>query len=533
MDTAKTRLQVAIKNRQTCKRYAPELQMEYRYQLAKAKEEEDNIPAATHIRNLTSQENTRSLFRRIRYLEKKTSNLSTSRVILTTKKGRQKELTVKEDIERCILSSNEQKYHQTEGCGQLQSGQLLRDLGTFGVSHKSTSVLDGTYHAPFGTNKITRQFLAIMKRPEAVTTVPPITFTEFCTGWTKAKEKTSSNGPHFGHYKAALHHKKLSSLLYKRAMIPMITGYSPRRHRQGVDVMLLKKENNYEVERLRTIVLFDSEANMNYKHMGRRAMTAALKHNQIATEQYSRPRRKSIDHALNRRLVMDHQLYRRQPYAITSCDLKSCYDRINHTSSSLSLQRLGISKSEITSMFDSIQRMTHRIRTAFGDSDITYGGTKITNDWKLPPQGVLQGNGCGPAIWSILSSCIFQLLRQQGHSNAIKSTIRGLLLELSGFAYVDDTDLLQLDDAVEDVVRHMQRKLNAWNDSIKVTGGILSPSKCWWYLVTFKYISGRWKARPPETDFRLWIKDESNKTIDITQINPSVGIKIVGSSFGT
>jgi hypothetical protein len=65
------KLQEAIKNRQKCKKYAPELQMDYRHRLAKALEEEDNIPAATHIRNLTHQENTRSLFRRIRYMEKK------------------------------------------------------------------------------------------------------------------------------------------------------------------------------------------------------------------------------------------------------------------------------------------------------------------------------------------------------------------------------------------------------------------------------------------------------------------------------
>jgi hypothetical protein len=64
------KLQEAIKNRQKCKKYAPELQMDYRHRLAKALEEEDNIPAATHIRNLTHQENTRSLFRRIRYMKK-------------------------------------------------------------------------------------------------------------------------------------------------------------------------------------------------------------------------------------------------------------------------------------------------------------------------------------------------------------------------------------------------------------------------------------------------------------------------------
>ena len=68
----------------------------------------------------------------------------------------------------------------------------------------------------------------------------------------------------------------------------MMTGYSPNRHRQGMDVMLLKKENSYNVDRLHTIVLFDLEANMNYKHLGgRRAMNAAIKLNQVAMEQYS------------------------------------------------------------------------------------------------------------------------------------------------------------------------------------------------------------------------------------------------------
>jgi len=92
------------------------------------------------------------------------------------------------------------------------------------------------------------------------------------------------------------------------------------------------------VDRLRTIVLFDSEANMNYKHLGRRAMKSAIALQQIATEQYSRSNRNSIDHALNRQLVMDHQLHERKPYALVSCDLKSCYDHINHTAASLSLQ---------------------------------------------------------------------------------------------------------------------------------------------------------------------------------------------------
>jgi Reverse transcriptase (RNA-dependent DNA polymerase). len=523
-----TKLKEATRDRQKCKKYAPELQADYRYRLAIAMEKEDNIAAATHIRNLSHQENTRALFRRIRYMERKLKNLSTIRVTTRTRRGKKVELVQKEDVERCILQENERKYHQTEGTGQLQRGQLLHDLGAMGEGQKVEALLNGHYAPPMGTSRHTKDFLRVMKTPPDISPVPPITFHEFQVGWKKAKERTSSNGPHFGHYKASMYHPHIAKLLYKRALLPVVTGYAPRRHRQGIDVMLLKKENTYDVDRLRTIVLFDSEANMNYKHLGRRAMNAAIASDQIATEQYSRPNRKAIDHALNRRLVIDHQLYLRQPYAITSCDLKSCYDRINHTAASLTLQRLGIAKSEILTMFTSIQYMLHRVRTAFGDSTHTYGGMSCDKKWTLPPQGVLQGNGCGPAIWAILSSCIFEILRQRGHCNSIKSSIRHLLIELSGFAYVDDTDLLQINDTVEEVVQYMQQKILDWNDNIGVTGGVLSPSKCWWYLVTFQYIAGKWKAVSPQGDFTLWLKNESKKRVEIDKIHPSQGINMLG-----
>jgi hypothetical protein len=63
-DTAHINRQLmeAIKNRQKCKKYAPELQMEYRYRLAKAMEEENKVAAVTHIRNFTHQENILKLF---------------------------------------------------------------------------------------------------------------------------------------------------------------------------------------------------------------------------------------------------------------------------------------------------------------------------------------------------------------------------------------------------------------------------------------------------------------------------------------
>ena len=76
----------------------------------------------------------------------------------------------------------------------------------------------------------------------------------------------------------------------------------------------------------------------------------------------------------------------------------------------LALQRLGIPKPALQSMLEAIQEMEHHICTAFGDSEAHYG-----NDREAPPQGVLQGNGAGPAGWFAISTLMIQILRDQGY----------------------------------------------------------------------------------------------------------------------
>jgi len=52
-------------------------------------------------------------------------------------------------------------------------------------------------------------------------------------------------------------------------------------------------------------------------------------------------------------------------------DLTGCYDRIVHNAAALALLRIGVSNAKIHTMFASIQRMIHRVRTVFGDSELT------------------------------------------------------------------------------------------------------------------------------------------------------------------
>ena len=146
-------------------------------------------------------------------------------------------------------------------------------------------------------------------------------------------------------------------------------------------------------------------------------------------------------------------------------DLTGCYDRIVHTAAALALMRLGMKKEKIYAMFEIIQKMTHRVRTAYGDSTITYGGDSF-KDWENAPQGVLQGNAAGPVVWTILSSVIFTILRDQGFCDSFCMCLSKETFQLLGFAFVDDTDLIitsNEDDNDATIYNKLQKSIDFWN----------------------------------------------------------------------
>ena len=127
-------------------------------------------------------------------------------------------------------------------------------------------------------------------------------------------------------------------------------------------------------------------------------------------------------------------------------------------------------------MFDTIQRMVHSIRTMYGDSTLTYGGDEI-GSWNNYPQGVLQGNACGSTIWVLISSLIFEILRKRGLAAEICTAISKQVFHMVGFAYVDDSDLIQSGLDPLEVISWMQDLLNNWCRLMGVTGGAISVEK--------------------------------------------------------
>ena len=94
---------------------AESLSLEYRHQLAAAKEAVGEITAATYIRNLNRVEQQRRVFQNIRKMEDKVKGSSTNKVIITEENGDVTEYNKKEDMEKVIASSNEKNGIKPKG----------------------------------------------------------------------------------------------------------------------------------------------------------------------------------------------------------------------------------------------------------------------------------------------------------------------------------------------------------------------------------------------------------------------------------
>ena len=99
-------------------------------------------------------------------------------------------------------------------------------------------------------------------------------------------------------------------------------------------------------------------------------------------------------------------------------------------------------------MLDTIQSMSHTVRTAYGDSNITYGVDTITDDFKNFVMGLCQVNGCAIQLFPIISSIVFSALQTQVFGIHLVNSFMTEIAQLVGFIFVDGCDMIQLDDNI-------------------------------------------------------------------------------------
>lgn len=316
-------------------------------------------------------------------------------------------------------------------------------LGEFGDSPLSDNILAGTIDLNNNLHQDLQRLAPFLKTPDTINNAPEIdlciTLDQYKKGWMRQKEATLSGGQmHFGQFKASAHNDTLANFDRMILELCLKTGHVLPRWKKGTDIMIPKKADSLRIDQLRTICLLAADWNFGNKLLSRRIMAQAEKCHTIAPEQYgSRKNKSSIGHATSKSLLYDIQRQKKQDSALLILDAKACYDRIPLHLASLCLRRQGLPVSAIKYMMKPIQNMRHNVRTAYGESSISYKA----ND-QAGYHGILQGNGAGPCIWVMLSTPLLDHLRHEGHGIP---TIAGdgTSRRIPAIGFVDDVNLTE------------------------------------------------------------------------------------------
>ena len=556
----KRQLRTSLAAYYVLKAKAPKLRDKFIEELANARAAANDTTRAAELRIMESRRQQRALGSSMRTLSGKgfhqpLTSLTTETTESTTLPDGSRTwtpklsvITEKVPMEKAALDEYSRRLHLTTTSPPMIP-PLVTELGYLGIGPACKAILDGTYIPPAGVDPFAGQWLSQLDwatptipstKPEGIFRSCGLTTSEHVSSWKHAKERTSPghSGLHPAHWKVSSTDPYLATMDAAWANYPLLSGYSPSRWRRGVDTLIPKKSGSDRVEDLRPILLFEIDCNMANKRIGRAMMEMAERNGSLSKEQYgSRKDHSAGIQALNHRLAFDLLRLEKRNAVDTAVDLRSCYDLIAHAVASLSMQRQGVPEASVVCMFTTLQNMVHTVRTAFGDSTQTFGGDLWAIPMQPPPQGVGQGNGAGPAIWAVVSTPVLEMMRSQGHGAVFRLAISPQDVKLVGFAFVDDSDIIQtathLDGPIEDLLEAAQAGLNCFVGGMNATGGQVNPKtlskKCWWYLIHFEWKKGRWSyAKPCPTTAPLTVRLADGTIANLSQKSPSEAAETLG-----
>ena len=197
-------------------------------------------------------------------------------------------------------------------------------------------------------------------------------------------------------------------------------------------------------------------------------------------------------------------------------DLANCYDAVAHPIASIALQSFKVCKVMVAMMLYVLKTMTWYLKTAFGQSKISFGGTALD-----PSMGLGQGNGAAPL--GFLAVCI--LMINVYHNLGYGVTFIGVWVQdaftLAAVLFVDDSDLFHMAIGMPSDKEFPQLVQNATNDWAGLvhttTGGLIKSQKCFWYMLSWVWKKGnaRLKTLSELPQHSLYIPQQDGTRVPI------------------
>ena len=486
-----TQLKKAHKAYKTAKKDAAKWRTGFQETFVTATAKRKAIPEEVVIRQIKREAESKRQGMVSRSIRERNNKQPVVRAIAIAEDGTKFEVDTQEGLIAAATPSFLKRQQQTEGT-PFMTEPLLSEIGYLADGPAVDSIIDGRYIPPHGTDPYAREFLSALEMPASIRAKGPVnciaTLEEHRDGWKAQKARTASESSTLGfeHYKSAIFDSQLCQIDHLLRTVPLEIGFVPPSWLSITDVAILKKLGVLEIDLMRLIQLMDAEFQMNNKLLGKKALAHAELCDEVADEQHgSRKNHKAILCCLNKVLVADYFRLTRRSGCFGMNDAKGCFDRIVHSVAILVYMSFGVPALIVRTLFGTLQKASHKIKTGFGISEDVYG------DEPVPLQGTGQGNGHAPTTWALISSKMFQVMKTAGHGLKAVTAISRKSVSLVGFAFVDDTDII---DGAEDVntsgeriLARFQSAMDRWCGVLRATGGLIAPEKSVFYLIDFDW----------------------------------------------
>ena len=509
-----------------------ELRKDFLVSLASDKAQIDGKDTKCHLKQLIYQERQKNSFRNIKRAVGKIRGGQVLQIEKQLENGTRLLLTDRNDVENEIMRVTAVKLMAANPTilRQFPYSSYLGESGDFSTWEK---LIDGRLTLPEAFDSDVRAWMTYLQ-----STMPSLTETmswtprAYSDSWRLMREETGCGpGPDFACLKSIAPGSIANTATSLIALTPMQTGLYPSLWNTAIEQLIPKKIHDLRATKLRRITLFTAQLNHNKKFLGKRMMAFGEQRGLLAKEQYgSRKSKSSIQHAWNKRMVVDWMLATHTPGVYIANDASGCYDRILLLVAYLTLRRQGIPEPAAFFSISCLLNIKYHVRTAWGTSKSNYGGSQWQEQHGHSPHGIGQGSGDGPGLWAGISSPLFELMRSRGHGFEILTSLSQTSLHMVGFGFVDDTDLLHTlrkDDHISTLIPSAQTVLNDWNKLLRITGGALEPSKSHFVYIEQEWKQGEWRFKNP-TNIDLTVSCPLGRIQPLERISPSDAKKTLG-----
>ena len=183
---------------------------------------------------------------------------------------------------------------------------FLRDFGFLVDMLSADAVMSGTYVFPPRLDLYLRELLIQLQRPPSITALGPIdplvNPQQHRPAWCTQDERTASEPSclSFSHYKSASSDPFLNNVDTHLRNIPLDVGFSPLAWQTITDVKILKKPNEFQVDKMRLVQLMSPEFQICNKNIGRLSLAHSERAGAISADQHgSRKHHQGIETCLN------------------------------------------------------------------------------------------------------------------------------------------------------------------------------------------------------------------------------------------